>query len=72
MKKQSSKQHSTNFQLLIKTLENMGIVTPAEIKDIDYNHYKKSLTITYKNGQRRGYIGNIAIKVMAILKKLEK
>ena len=72
MKKQSSKQHTIDFKLLIKTLEDMEIKSPAEIKDIDYNHDKKSLTITYINGSRRGYIGGIAIKVMETLKRLEK
>lgn len=71
MKKHNSKQNTTDFELLIKTLENMDIKAPAEIKELRYNHEKKSLTIFYNDGSKRGYIGNIAIKVMQTFKKYE-
>ncbi len=72
MNEQNFKQNITDFELLTKELENMDIKTPHKIKAIDYNHEKKSLTITYENGALRGYIGDIAIKVMQTFKKLEK
>ncbi|MCF6184230.1 MAG: hypothetical protein L3J56_06330 [Bacteroidales bacterium] len=72
MKKHNFKQNTTDFELLIKELEDMDIKTPVKITDIDFNQEKKSLTLTYCNGSKRGYIGNIAIKVMQTFKKYEK
>jgi len=72
MKKHNSKQNITDFQLLTKTLEKMDIKEIPKITDVNFNHEKKSLTITYSNGSKKGYIGNIAIKVMQTLKKFEK
>lgn len=72
MKHKTNNQNTTKLELLIKELENMEIKTPAKIKDIDFSQEKKSLTITYNDGSRRGYIGNTAIKVMQTLKKYEK
>lgn len=72
MKHKSNKQSIIKLKLLIKTLEEMDIKTPLKITDIDFSHEKKSLTLTYSNGSKRGYIGNTAIKVMRTLKKFEK
>ncbi len=71
MNEQNFKQNITDFELLTKELENMDIKTPHKIKAIDYNHEKKSLTIYYPNGKKRGYIGNIAIDVMQTINKYE-
>ena len=72
MKKQSSKHSIIKLKLLIKTLETMEVKEPKRIKKVNYDHQKKSLTIFYHGGAKRGYVGNIAVKIMQIFKKYEK
>ena len=38
-------------------------VNKIKIKDIIYNGFKKTLIIVYKDGKRRGYSGDIAVRI---------
>lgn len=59
----------SELEIFINEMERLGIMNIPAIKEISFDAVKQSLVITYNSGIKRGYTGNIALKIYETYQK---